>query len=114
MWAKPEGEGFRFGFSAYAVRLLQDVYFLDWHVDAGTGLAERQEIGEIESSKAESALYAPIEGTLQEFNSVLLKDPSAINVDKYGDGWLFKLKLDDESELESLLSAEAYEATLDD
>src|SRR5947209_8532867 len=98
MWAKADatgtgtgtgaGAGYRVGFSAYAVRLLQDVYFLDWHVAAGAALAERQEIGEIESSKAESALYSPIAGRLREINAAVLKDPSAINVDTYGDGWL--------------------------
>src|SRR6478672_1045318 len=67
MWGQPRGEVFRFGFTAYAVRLLQDVYFLDWAVDAGGDLAERQEIGSIESKKAESSLYAPVAGRLMRF-----------------------------------------------
>ena len=91
MWAAPKANGFRFGFTAYAVRLLQDVYFLDWDVDAGTPVAEKQEIGSIESKKAESSLYAPIAGQLSTFNETLLSDPSHINVDKYGDGWLFDI-----------------------
>lgn len=92
MWALPqEGAGHRFGFTAYAVRLLQDVFFLDWTVDAGTTLNLRQEIGQIESKKAESALYAPATGLLTRFNQALLKDPSTINVDKYGGGWLFEM-----------------------
>ena len=91
MWAKESGRKFRFGFSAYAVRLLQDVYFLDWTVEAGTHLHHRQEIGSIESKKAESDLYAPIEGQLVIFNDKLLSDPSYINVDKYSDGWLFEM-----------------------
>jgi glycine cleavage system H protein len=92
MWASREGEHrFRFGFTAYAVRLLQDVYFLEWTVDANTALSERQEIGAIESKKAESALYAPIAGRLVRFNEQLLVDPSTINVDKYGAGWLFEI-----------------------
>lgn len=92
MWAMPVGEGrYRFGFAAYAVRLLQDVYFLDWEVAADATLVERQEIGQIESQKAEASLYAPMPGTLVAFNEALLKDPSAINVDKYGDGWLFEI-----------------------
>ena len=53
----------------------------------------RQEIGSIESKKAESSLYAPVAGDLLEFNEALLDDPSAINVDKYGTGWLFEMKL---------------------
>jgi glycine cleavage system H protein len=94
MWARELDGRFRFGFTAYAVRLLQDVYFLEWSVDAGTRLDERQEIGNIESKKAESALYAPIAGTLVRFNQELLRDPSAINVDKYGAGWLFEMEGD--------------------
>jgi glycine cleavage system H protein len=99
-----ESRLWRFGFSAYAVRLLQDVYFLDWTIDANTPLAERQPIGNIESSKAESELYAPVAGTLVEFNQELLSDPSGINVDKYGRGWLFAMH----SAGETLLSPEEY------
>ena len=91
MWAQPRGDVIRFGFTAYAVRLLQDVYFLDWVVAEGTQLAEKQEIGQIESKKAESSLYAPLAGTLVRFNQELLSDPSAINVDKYGSGWLLEM-----------------------
>lgn len=92
MWAEPRDGGFRFGFTAYAVRLLQDVYFLDWSVDAGATLREKQLIGAIESKKAESDLFAPIGGQLIRFNDELLSDPSSINVDKYGAGWLFEMQ----------------------
>lgn len=94
MWAQERQGQFRFGFTAYAVRLLQDVYFLEWSVDEGVQLAERQEIGNIESKKAESALFAPIRGVLSQFNRDLIKDPSTINVDKYGAGWLFEMSGD--------------------
>jgi glycine cleavage system H protein len=93
MWGQErEDRVIRFGFTAYAVRLLQDVYFLDWSVSAPVQLAERQEIGSIESKKAESSLYAPIAGRLTRFNDELLSDPSAINLDKYGGGWLFEIE----------------------
>ena len=104
MWAAKDAETLRFGFAAYAVRLLQDVYFLDWIVDAGSQLDEKQEIGSIESKKAESSLYAPTSGKLIQFNEKLLNDPSHINVDKYGDGWLFEIR----GEGEGLLSAAEY------
>lgn len=105
MWAQASGENrFRFGFSAYAVRLLQDVYFLEWSLDAGSTLREKQAIGAIESSKAESELYAPMAGRLAEFNENLLSDPSGINVDPYGNGWLFAM----EGPGDALLSPEAY------
>jgi glycine cleavage system H protein len=91
MWGQRRENTFRFGFSAYAVRLLQDVYFLDWTVDVGVTVSERQEIGQIESKKAESSLYSPMSGRLERFNQDLLSDPSAINVDKYNNGWLFEV-----------------------
>ena len=108
MWAqRREGNVFRFGFSAYAVRLLQDVYFLEFSVEPGMGLKNRQEFGNIESKKAESGLYAPIGGKLLQINEQLLEDPSGINVDKYGDGWLMEIEgsLD---EIQSLLTPAQY------
>jgi len=100
----PSRGTYRFGFTAYAVRLLQDVYFLEWLVDPGTSLRHRQEMGAIESKKAESALYAPVAGRLARLNDELLADPSTINVDKYGAGWLFEL----DGATEELLTPEQY------
>jgi glycine cleavage system H protein len=91
MWCRDTDGGLRFGFTAYAVRLMKDVYFLDWCVDDGAAVALKQQIGNIETSKAVSDLFAPIAGTLLRFNRELLKDPSAINVDSYGPGWLFEM-----------------------
>ncbi len=113
MWAEQVSEtpeAYRFGFSAYAVRLLQDVYFLDWTIDPGDALQERQTLGGIESSKAESDLFSPLTGTLKEFNPELLSDPSAINVDMYGKGWLFQI----EGPGAPLLSPEQYLEHLQD
>ena len=91
MWCLAADGSFRFGFTAYAMRLMKDVYFLDWEVNAGDVLAHKQKIGHIETSKALSDLFAPIAGTLMQFNDDLLNDPSAINVDNYGNGWLFEM-----------------------
>jgi glycine cleavage system H protein len=93
MWCRADGRRCRFGFTAYAVRLMQDVYFLEWHLSDGA-VEPLQQIGNIETSKAESALYAPLGGTITEFNKELLKDPSGINVDGYGGGWLFEMDAD--------------------
>jgi len=92
MWcrAAPEG-GHRFGFTAYALRLMQDVYFLDWSVSPGAAVAFKQQIGNIETSKAVSDLFAPIAGTVTTINQDVLRDPSTINVDGYGRGWLFEI-----------------------
>lgn len=102
MWAQAsesggDGNRFRFGFTAYAVRLLQDVYFLDWLTEAPATLSESQEIGSIESKKAESALFSPANGNLIAFNEKLMDDPSSINTDKYEGGWLFDMDLADHS-----------------
>ena len=105
MWSQEISPGqYRFGFTAYAVRLLQDVYFLDWLFDAPGTLNPGQEIGSIESKKAESSLYAPAPGLLTTFNESLMEDPSAINTDKYQEGWLFEMQL----QSPEFLSPESY------
>ena len=107
MWAMPvaDSQKVRFGFTAYSVRLLQDVYFLDWMFDAPQSVELGAEIGAVESKKAESSLFSPLVGTLTEFNPALMEDPSAINLDKYGDGWLLEIESDDHG---PLLTPEAY------
>ena len=110
MWAIVKGPRIRFGFTAYAVRLLQDVYFLDWLIDAPSKISAKQEIGSIESKKAESSLYAPLDGNLVEFNEVLMNDPSAINTEKYDSGWLFEV----EAETSSLLTPHQYVELLEE
>jgi glycine cleavage system H protein len=92
MWFLKNNGAYRVGFTAYVVPLLQDVYFLDWSVEPGTVVEAKQEIGELESSKAVSTIPAPTDGTLLSFNQDLMKDPTAINVDCYGKGWLFEFE----------------------
>ncbi|KAA5543793.1 glycine cleavage system protein H [Roseiconus nitratireducens] len=101
----------RFGLSAYAVRLLQDVYFLDWELDPGTTIGKRQMIGAIESKKAESDLYAPIAGTLSAINPAVLEDPALINADPYGVGWLIEITA--AVPVEELLSPDRYSEHLE-
>lgn len=124
MWAQVEPESdsgkpsggqtkVRFGFTSYAVRLLQDVYFLDWLTDAPAELKQSQEIGSIESKKAESALFAPAIGRLVEFNERLMEDPSAINTDKHGAGWLFDMEVESGAESEFLSPAQYLELLVD-
>lgn len=106
LWLQPTSDRpgvHRVGFTAYSIRLLQDVYFLDWSIDPDTAVAKKQSIGEIESSKALSTLYAPADGTVLTFNGAVLGDPSAINTDGYGTGWLYEFATD-----ASLLDPEAY------
>lgn len=104
MWCRATDGGWRFGFTSYAVRLMQDVYFLDWQVNAGDQVRQGQQIGHIETSKAVADLFAPVAGTLVGFNSELLNDPSPINLDNYGAGWLFDM----EADTGTTLTAEEY------
>jgi glycine cleavage system H protein len=104
MWFQAGEGAYRVGFTAFAVRLLQDIYFLDWSIEPDTVVQAKQEMGEIESSKAVSTLHAPADGLLLRFNRDLMKDPTPINVDNYGKGWLF----DFEPKNASLLSAADY------
>jgi len=117
MWAQVGSDSgqdsVRFGFTSYAVRLLQDVYFLDWLIDAPATLKQSQEIGSIESKKAESALFAPANGQLVQFNDRLMEDPSAINTDKHGAGWLFDMAVEPTVE-SGFLSPQKYLELLDD
>ncbi len=104
MWCRPGETGSHaFGFTAYAVRLMQDVYFLEWRIDPGL-VTVKQEIGYIETQKATSGLYAPLPGRIERFNAELLNDPSAINADGYGQGWLFEFR----GSLDGTLTASQY------
>jgi glycine cleavage system H protein len=105
MWCQLTGEGaLKFGFTSYAVRLMQDVYFLDWSINPGDTVAQLQEIGHIETSKAVADLFAPVQGVLRGFNQQLLDDPSPINLDSYAAGWLFDM----EGDLADTMSVEEY------
>ena len=91
MWLRTVEDRLRFGFTSYAVRLMQDVYFLDWVQSGGAAVELLQQIGHIETSKAVSDLFAPMAGTIVGFNQELLNDPTPINLDPYGAGWLFEM-----------------------
>lgn len=104
MWCRPLADRLRFGFSTYAVRLMLDVYFLDWSVNAGDRLQIKQKIGNLETSKAVSDLFAPLPGQLLGVNQELLNDPTPINTDTYQAGWLFEM----DAEPQETLSAEEY------
>lgn len=104
MWCRPGTDGLhQFGFSGYAVRLMQDVYFLEWRIEPGL-ITAKQEIGYIETQKATSGLYAPMAGRIVRFNAALLEDPSTINVDNYAKGWLFEFR----GELTETLDVDGY------
>jgi glycine cleavage system H protein len=79
----------------------------------GTEIHKDEPYAEVESVKAVSDVIAPLSGEITEVNDGLSGDPEKINEDPYGDGWLVRIKLSDPGEVEQLLDASAYEATLD-
>ncbi|MGS0536432.1 glycine cleavage system protein GcvH [Pseudoalteromonas sp. SaAl2] len=113
-WVRNEGDGtFTVGISEHAQELLGDMVFVELpevgdEVDAGEDCAVA------ESVKAASDIYAPISGEIVAINEELEDAPETVNNDAYGDGWLFRIKASDESELENLLDAEGYANTIDE
>ncbi|WP_016955360.1 glycine cleavage system protein GcvH [Catenovulum sp. SX2] len=113
-WVRDEGNGIvTIGISDHAQDLLGDLVHVDLP-DVGAGFTAGDEIAVVESVKAASDVYAPIAGEVIEVNEELEDSPELVNTDPYNDGWLFKLKVEDEGELDSLLDAEGYEQALDD
>jgi glycine cleavage system H protein len=109
LWLKPiETNRFRVGLTAFSIRLLKDVYFLEWSAGVDFPVAHKQEIGQIESSKAVSGLYSPADGQIVAFNEGVLDDPSLINSDGYESGWLFEFATP-----ALFLSAEEYVTSLE-
>lgn len=100
------------GISDYAQGALGDVVFVELP-DSGRALKKGAEAAVVESVKAASEVYAPVSGTVTAVNEALGDKPDLVNEAAEGDGWFFKLKLDDESELDGLMDADAYRAYLD-
>lgn len=113
-WVRPEGNGiFTVGITEHAQELLGDMVFLDLP-DEGDQIAMGDDVAVAESVKAASDVYAPITGEVIEVNEDLEDSPELVNSDPYGDGWFFKVKIEDESEVESLLDADGYAESIED
>ncbi len=107
-WIRVESDGtVTVGVTDHAQDLLGDVVFVELP-GAGTELSTGDEAGVVESVKAASDIYAPLSGEVIEINEDLEESPELVNSDPYGDGWFFKLKLSDTSELDDLLDADGY------
>ena len=110
-WARIDGDTAVFGVTWYAQDALGEVVFFD-PPQVGSTVTAGESYAEVESVKAVSDVVAPLSGEIIEVNPGLGDTPENINNDPYGDGWMVKVKLTDESEASSLLDAAAYEATL--
>lgn len=113
-WVRNEGDGIvTVGITEHAQGLLGDMVFVDLP-DVGDEFAAGDDCAVAESVKAASDIYAPVAGEIVEVNEELEDAPENVNNDAYGDGWLFKIKLEDASELEDLLDAEGYAESIED
>ncbi len=106
-WALVEGKEMTIGITEYAAEKLGDVVYVDLP-EEGDSVDQGGTFGAVESVKAVSDLYSPITGTVKEINGSLADSPEVINEDPYGEAWMIKVELDDENELEELLTAEEY------
>ncbi len=113
-WVRPEGDGvFTVGISEHAQDLLGDMVFVELP-DVGDQVSAGDDIAVAESVKAASDVYTPISGEIIEVNESLEDSPEQVNADPYGDGWMFKIKADDPSEIDALLDAEGYENSIEE
>lgn len=106
-WVRIEGDAAAVGISDYAQEQLGEIVFVELP-EAGRHLDRGDEACVIESVKAASEIYAPASGEVTEMNGDLDAEPGKVNDDATGEGWLFKMTLDDPTELDDLMNEDAY------
>ena len=106
-WIRVEGDTATIGISDHAQAALGDIVFAEVP-EAGRKVSKGQEAAVVESVKAASDVYAPVSGEVVEGNQAVADDPALINSDPEGEGWFFKLKLDNPGELDGLMDEGAY------
>jgi glycine cleavage system H protein len=106
-WVRADGDVGTCGISDYAQAQLGDVVFVELP-EIGRKLAQRAEAAVVESVKAASEVYAPVAGEVIEVNQAIVDEPAKVNAGAQGDGWFFKLKLDDPRQLDGLMDETAY------
>ena len=111
-WVAVEGDVATVGITDYAQNELGDIVFVELP-KAGDQTTRSEPFGAVEAVKAVSDLYAPLSGEVIEINQSLEEQPELINNDPYDSGWIIKIKIKEESELQSLLSAEQYRSQVE-
>ena len=106
-WIKVDGDIATTGITDYAQSELSDIVMVE-PPGAGQKIKTGDAVGTIEAVKAVTDLYACINGEVTEVNDAVVADPSIINKDAYGEGWIYKMKIDDPKEIDNLLSPEQY------
>ncbi|MCE0487726.1 glycine cleavage system protein GcvH [Ornithinimicrobium sediminis] len=107
-WVRVQGDGVvRVGITSYAQDALGDVVYVSLPA-VGDTVSSGDACGEVESTKSVSDLYAPLEGEVTAVNDQLDSTPELVNSDSYGEGWMFEMRVADESALDDLLDVEGY------
>ncbi|MBN1880651.1 MAG: glycine cleavage system protein GcvH [Deltaproteobacteria bacterium] len=111
-WVRMEGSVGVCGITDYAQEMLTDIVYVELpEVDIEIGQGEQ--VAVVESVKAVSDVYAPLTGTIVEINEELEDSPEMVNDDPYGEGWIFKIEIENDDELEELMDAEEYAAFIE-
>ena len=111
-WARVEDGEATLGITWFAQDALGELVHYE-PPDEGSTISKNESYGEVESVKAVSELIAPLSGEVLEVNAKVVDAPETVNDDPYGDGWLVRIRLNDAAEVESLLDAAAYRASLE-
>jgi glycine cleavage system H protein len=108
-WFLADGDVVTIGITTHATEALTDITYVEMKA-AGTALAAGDSAGEVESVKTTSDIYTAVAGEVTEANQAVVDDPSLVNSDPYGDGWLVRIKASDLGPLDGLMDAAAYDA----
>jgi glycine cleavage system H protein len=111
-WIRVEGDEATVGITDFAQGQLGDIVFVDLP-EAGRQVTKGGEAAVVESVKAASDVFAPVDGEVTEPNPALADDPALVNSDPEGEGWFFRLRLADPSQLDGLMDADSYKAFTD-
>jgi len=111
-WTRADGDRVTVGITDFAQESLGDIVFVELPA-VGTEVSKGGPLGEVESTKSVSQVYAPVSGRVAEINEALRNAPETLNTDPYGDGWICVIEASATSELETMLDAEAYGATIE-
>ena len=117
-WVRPssndggDGDVVRIGITDYAQDALGDIVYVSLP-EVGSEVTDGSAVGELESTKSVSDVYAPLDGTVVAVNESLDQNPEIVNTDPYGEGWLYDLRPADPAAVDGLLDAAAYQAGLD-
>ena len=112
-WVRVEDGVATVGITAHAQEAMGDLVYVETP-EVGTTLSAGDEAGVVESVKAASHIYSPVSGEVIEVNELLEDAPETVNSDPYGAGWMFKVEVSDESDLNNTLTADEYQAQIED